>query len=214
MDKVKNSTQIIQTWYQKYKNQAISTTSCGATASLMIDLVARSECPIPIVFIDTGFLFEDTIDYFQRLKNRYKELFFIRIREHNKKENFYENESGTKRIKDAEQCCAANKVKVLDDFIALNDIRCWFSALRHDQNSIRSDMSVFNRDSRGVYRVHPVIDWSHEEVFAYIKEHDLPLHPLYGMGYESIGCEPCTQKGYGREGRWRGEQKTECGLHL
>ncbi|MFW6307739.1 MAG: phosphoadenylyl-sulfate reductase [Campylobacterales bacterium] len=213
-DKVKDSIRFIQTWYQKYNNQAISTTSCGATASLMIDLISRSQCNIPIVFIDTGFLFEDTIDYFYRLRSIYNNLFFIRIRYDNDKDKFYSFADGSRKIDDTNSCCEINKVKALNDFIELNDIKCWFSALRRDQNSIRKDMEEFSRDKNGIYRVHPVIDWNSEEVFDYIKKRELPLHPLFDMGYQSIGCEPCTKKGSGRDGRWQGMQKTECGLHL
>ena len=68
-------------------------------------------------------------------------------------------------------------------------------------------------DAREVWKFNPLIDWTEKDVWAYVHEHDLPYNPLHDQGYASIGCAPCTQPGSGREGRWAGTDKTECGLH-
>ena len=67
---------------------------------------------------------------------------------------------------------------------------------------------------RGIVKFNPLADWSEKDVWRYIFEHDLPYHPLHDQGYASIGCAPCTQPGAGREGRWAGSDKTECGIHV
>ncbi len=210
-DNVEKSLSVIQEWYKKYNNQTIATTSCGATASLLIDLIHRSRCNIPVIFVDTGFLFEDTVEYFQRLRHMYRDLFFLRLKS-NLDKAAYMDKGG--EIKDVERCCRDNKVIVLDEFLENNNIKCWFSALRKDQSNVREGMSPIQRDKRGIYKVLPVFEWSAQEVFTYIHERNLPLHPLFNQGYESIGCEPCTKAGSGREGRWSDTTKTECGLHL
>ena len=66
---------------------------------------------------------------------------------------------------------------------------------------------------RGIWKLNPLADWSEKDVWRYIFEHDLPYHPLHDEGYASIGCAPCTQPGFGRDGRWAGQDKTECGIH-
>lgn len=117
-------------------------------------------------------------------------------------------------IKDTTYCCKINKTDTLNNFLKSNNIKCWLSAPRKDQSQIREVMVEFEETKNGIHKVLPVLNWSAGEVFEYIKKNDLPLHPLYNLGYESIGCEPCTHQGKGREGRWKNEDKTECGLHL
>ena len=68
-------------------------------------------------------------------------------------------------------------------------------------------------ERRGIWKVNPLADWSEKDLWRYIYEHELPYHPLHDQGYSSIGCAPCTQPGEGREGRWSGQDKTECGIH-
>lgn len=212
--KEESAIKVIQNWYKKYKNQTILTTSCGATASLLIDLADKSKCNIPVVFIDTGFLFEETVDYYERLRAKYDKLFFVRLKEHNDKTVFYHIIDEKISITDTSYCCNVNKVDILKKFLIDNNIKCWLTALRKDQNDLREKLSEYQKNSDGIYKVSPVIDWSSEEVFDYIEKYNLPLHPLYNLGYESIGCSPCTHKGSGRKGRWKNEEKIECGLHL
>ena len=70
------------------------------------------------------------------------------------------------------------------------------------------------RSQRGVWKFNPLVDWTDADVWRYVHEHELPYHPLHDRGYASIGCAPCTLPGDGREGRWAGQEKTECGLHV
>ena len=92
----------------------------------------------------------------------------------------------------------------------------WVNGVRADQNANRKNLNVFENTPQGGTRFHPMLDWSKQEIWQYIGIMDLPRHPLDAKGYVSIGCEPCTMKptmGDEREGRWVGQNKTECGLH-
>ncbi len=111
------------------------------------------------------------------------------------------------------RCCGAAKVAALER--ALADTRAWVTGIRREQSPTRATAAKLERDTRrGIVKLNPLADWSDRDVWAYIHLHDLPYHPLHDRGYESIGCAPCTLPGSGREGRWAGEEKTECGIHL
>ena len=113
----------------------------------------------------------------------------------------------------AQRCCVDAKVAALE--LALADVDAWISGIRREQSTTRAAAPKFERDERrGIYKLNPLADWSEKDVWRYIFEHDLPYHPLHDQGYASIGCVPCTQPGAGREGRWTGQDKTECGIHL
>lgn len=105
-----------------------------------------------------------------------------------------------------------NKVDVLHDYLAKNEITHWVSAPRRDQTIIRENLKVFEQASKGITKIYPMLEWTEDEMMSYLKEKNLPLNPLYYEGYESIGCYPCTKKGQGRDGRWNG-QKIEYEVH-
>jgi phosphoadenosine phosphosulfate reductase len=112
-----------------------------------------------------------------------------------------------------DRCCSAAKVEALE--LALSDVDAWITGIRREQASTRAASPKLERDERrGIWKVNPLADWSEKDLWRYIHEHDLPYHPLHDQGYSSIGCAPCTQPGEGREGRWAGQDKTECGIHV
>jgi phosphoadenosine phosphosulfate reductase len=97
---------------------------------------------------------------------------------------------------------------------ALGEVDAWITGIRREQASTRTAAPKLERDQkRGIWKVNPLADWSEKDVWSYIFKHDLPYHPLHDQGYGSIGCAPCTSPGEGREGRWAGQDKTECGIH-
>jgi phosphoadenosine phosphosulfate reductase len=113
----------------------------------------------------------------------------------------------------AARCCSEAKVQALE--LALSDVDAWITGIRREQASTRAESPKLERDERrGIWKVNPLADWSEKDLWRYIHEHDLPYHPLHDQGYASIGCAPCTQPGEGREGRWAGQDKTECGIHV
>jgi phosphoadenosine phosphosulfate reductase len=113
----------------------------------------------------------------------------------------------------ASNCCGEAKVRALE--LGLSDVDAWITGIRREQAPTRAAAPKFERDERrGIFKLNPLADWSEKDVWRYIFEHDLPYHPLHDQGYASIGCAPCTQPGAGREGRWAGQDKTECGIHV
>ena len=116
---------------------------------------------------------------------------------------------------DPDHCCYLNKTQPMESVLASHDI--WINGVRADQSAVRKAMKVEQPAPFDSIRFHPMLDWDKRKIFAYIKEHDLPKHPLDEKGYLSIGCEPCTRKVdldmQEREARWFGLNKVECGLH-
>ncbi len=113
----------------------------------------------------------------------------------------------------AQNCCGEAKVAALE--LGLSDVDAWVTGIRREQAPTRATAPKFERDEkRGIYKLNPLADWTEKDLWRYIFEHNLPYHPLHDQGYASIGCATCTLPGEGREGRWAGEDKTECGIHL
>jgi phosphoadenosine phosphosulfate reductase len=100
---------------------------------------------------------------------------------------------------------------------ALKDLNAWISGIRRDQTPMRAKARILELQEDGLLKVNPLLNWTKADVDAYIKEHNLPVHPMLEQGYRSIGCAPCTtaigQSDNERAGRWVGRGKTECGLH-
>jgi len=112
-----------------------------------------------------------------------------------------------------ERCCGAAKVAALER--ALGGADAWITGIRREQGPTRADAQPVEWDEkRSMWKFNPLVAWTEQDLWRRIHERDLPYHPLHDHGYASIGCAPCTQPGSGREGRWAGSDKTECGLHV
>jgi len=151
--------------------------------------------------IDTGVLFPETLATWKRFEER----FGLEI------EVIDASSPGAPWTR--ENCCGQAKVDGLEQ--ALSGVDAWVTGIRREQSSTRAAAAKLERDEkRGIWKLNPLADWSDKDVWTYIFEHDLPYNPLHDHGYDSIGCAPCTLPGSGRDGRWAGEDKTECGLHI
>jgi phosphoadenosine phosphosulfate reductase len=201
--------EIIALFQKLENNRAIVTTSAGATSFVLIDLLCRAGSKIPVVFIDTGFLFRETLFFFQQIKNHYHNMEFFTLKSSYNQKDFLKDE----KIIDFEYCCKKNKVDLLRNYLLENKIEHWISGPRRDQTDFRKNLSLYEKTNFGTTKVYPMLEWTEDEMMQYLKDKNLPLHPLYARGYGSIGCYPCTKKGQGRDGRWNGA-KTECGLHV
>ena len=172
-------------------------------ASVVLDLaleVARDK--VSVFTLDTGVLFEET----QTAWAEFEAHFGITI----------EGARGAwpERLweTDPDACCEARKVVPLRDRLAGHD--AWITGVRRDQSETRRGAEAISWDEKhGLYKVAPLVDWSEREVWRHIHDRGLPYHQLHDRGYASIGCVPCTSPGEGREGRWAGTDKIECGLH-
>ncbi len=152
--------------------------------------------------IDTGVLFPETLATWKRFEQRFPEARIDVIDARSPDLPWTQT-----------NCCGAAKVAGLER--ALADVDAWITGIRREQAPTRALAPKLEYDdARGIWKLNPLADWTEKDVWAYIFAHDLPYNPLHDVGYDSIGCAPCTLPGAGREGRWAGEDKTECGIHV
>jgi phosphoadenosine phosphosulfate reductase len=168
----------------------------------MLSEVAGERGPLNAFTIDTGVLFPETLATWKQFEDRFPQV-HIRVMDARSP-----GEPWT-----VQNCCSAAKVAGLE--AALSDVDAWITGIRREQAPTRAAAPKLEQDERrGIWKLNPLADWSEKDVWTYIFKHDLPYHPLHDQGYASIGCAPCTQPGEGREGRWAGSEKTECGIHV
>ncbi len=175
--------------------------------AVLIDLAVKVDPAIEVVFIDTGYHFPETLETVEEVRRRYG-LNLKMMTVARQAEELWKV--------DPENCCSAVKVGQLDR--ALAGKAAWMSGLRREEATSRAGAPIVARDLRGLVKVNPIATWSDLDVQGYIADHGVPVNPLTQQGYPSIGCMPCTSKVDDgedpRAGRWRGQDKTECGLHL
>jgi len=169
--------------------------------SVLVHMLTRLEPSARVFTIDTGVLFAETLETWKRFEERFGvavEVIDARS----------PDEPWT-----ASRCCGAAKVEALER--GLSGVEAWITGIRREQAPTRAAAEKLQRDERrGIWKLNPLADWTEKDLWRCIFEHDLPYHPLHDQGYASIGCAPCTQPGAGREGRWTGQDKTECGIHV
>lgn len=181
------------------------TIAASMTDAVLIDLAARVAPGIEVLFIDTGYHFPETLATLEAVRDRYDVT--IRV--------LTVPPSDPPLWHDQPTCCSAAKVAQLD--LGLAGKSAWMSGLRRVDAATRTVAPIVSRDRRGLVKVNPLANWSDDDVRGYVAEHRVPVNPLLERGYPSIGCEPCTTPVADgedpRSGRWRGLDKTECGLH-
>jgi phosphoadenosine phosphosulfate reductase len=169
--------------------------------SVLVHMLSRIEPAARVFTIDTGVLFPETLETWKR----FEDAFGVKIEVIDARSP---DEPWT-----AAHCCGQAKVDALER--AVSDVDAWITGIRREQAPTRSASTKLERDEkRGIWKVNPLVDWTEKDLWTYIFKHDLPYHPLHDRGYASIGCAPCTQPGEGRDGRWAGQDKTECGIHV
>ena len=173
-------------------------------ASVILDMLLAIEPAARVFTLDTGVLFPETYATWRRIEERYG----VEI-------DVYRGEwiDGLWQ-RDPDACCGVRKVEPLER--ALSEVDAWITGLRRDQSPTRANTPKLALDDGhpGKLKCAPLADWSEKDVWRYIADHDVPYHPLHDRGYNSIGCTHCTVPAGGREGRWAGTDKIECGLHL
>jgi phosphoadenosine phosphosulfate reductase len=169
--------------------------------SVLVHMLTQLE-PDPRVFmIDTGVLFPETL----RTWKQFEERFGVKV-------EVFDASNPDSPWTGGDHCCGQAKVAALER--ALEDVDAWVTGIRREQAPTRAQTPKIERDSkRGIWKVNPLVDWTEKDLWRYIHRHDLPYNPLHDRGYGSIGCATCTQPGEGRNGRWAGQDKTECGIH-
>jgi phosphoadenosine phosphosulfate reductase len=206
----------IKLYLERYRSEGkkVFATSSFQTHSLpMLHIISRIDKSIPIFFINTGFHFPETVKF----RDEIMEKFGLKMVDLHSmvSRNLQKDDKGQFYFtSDPDYCCFLNKVQPMEPVLGEYDI--WINGIRADQNANRKSMKTEQASGRGSVRFHPILDWSMKMIYDYIREYNLPKHPLEEKGYLSIGCEPCTRKidlNNDRSGRWYGLNKTECGLH-
>ena len=172
-------------------------------ATVILDLASEVGLERFDVFtLDTGVLFDETVAAWRAFEEHYG-IRIESLRGH-WPERLWET--------DPDACCEARKVIPLRE--RLDGADAWVTGVRRDQAATRANTEEISWDEKyGLWKVAPLAAWTEKDVWAHIVDNDLPYHPLHDQGYASIGCVPCTKPGTGREGRWSGTGKLECGLH-
>lgn len=188
--------------------------SFGAESAVLLHLAAQVDPSIPVLFLDTGHHFGQTLDYRKTLAARLG-LTDVRDLRPQYQDLATQDPSANLYKTSTDACCNIRKVLPLDR--ALQDFDSWITGRKRFQASSRLRLAVVEA-GEGKIKFNPLANWSKAELDAYIAEHDLPPHPLVQFGYPSIGCWPCTnpvEEGQDvRSGRWAGSEKTECGIHV
>ena len=179
-------------------------------ASVVLDLLLKIAPDARIFTLDTHVLFPETYETWQRVEERYG----ISIEVHQGPSLGRQAATHGDRLweRDPDECCRLRKVDPLNE--ALADVDAWVSGVRREQSPVRARTPKLAWDRKHErWKANPLADWTEQDVWRYIAEHDVPYNPLHDRGYASIGCTHCTKPGDGREGRWSGSAKDECGLH-
>jgi len=214
--------QVVAWAVKEFGTDLVMSSSFGAESALLIHMATQVMPDIRIITVDTGYLFPETHEFMEDLQHR----FHLNLwRYHTKNDPIaYLKEAGeteaTVRI-DRDRCCEVNKNEPFDRAMQKHQPKAWLRGIRRDQSTTRQDRKIVEWSKRfSLYAVSPLLNWSSREIYRYMKQHDLPFHPLYEKGYASIGCNPtsCTRAitigEDPRAGRWAGTDKIECGLHL
>ncbi len=188
--------------------------SFGAESAVLLHLTAGVDPSIPVLFLDTLKLFGETLRYRSRLQH-FLGLEDVRVIGPRKRDLESRDPDGTLSMRDPDACCDVRKTQPLTR--ALKDFDCWATGRKRHQTTFRKAMPVLEHDGDS-YKLNPLANWTRADVWAYLDKNNLPAHPLMKDGYHSIGCMPCTSKVVDendlRSGRWAGQAKTECGIHL
>jgi len=186
------------------------TSSFQAECVVLVHMLRQIAPDIPVLFLDTVHHFPQTLDYRDRIVNEWG-LNLVTLRAESPSPGLWQQ--------DTRACCDRHKVGPLFSALARHDV--WFTGLRRQQSPTRAALAEVEpfRLPHGaeIRKISPLAAWTTRDVWAYAKAHDIPLLPLYELGYTSVGCEPCTSRPLDpsneRSGRWQG-QKLECGIHI
>jgi phosphoadenosine phosphosulfate reductase len=193
----------------RHGREAVLLCSFQKEESVLIDELMRLDqgtgSSVRVVTIDTGVLFEETM----RTWRAFEERFGVQIEVFDASNRDGEGGPWT----GPEHCCSVAKVAALES--ALSGAEGWITGLRREQGPTRAATEPIERDEkRNLWKYNPLAHWTDKDLWRRISERELPYNRLHDEGYESIGCAPCTQPGSGRDGRWAGTEKTECGIHV
>ena len=183
----------------------------GVVLAHMLQAIAPNT---PIVFINTGYHFPETLAYRDLLVERYG-WNVVEVGPAIPQEEFVRQHGPDLYRRNPDLCCEINKIEPLRRAIA--GVRAWINGRRRDQAITRRGLPIIEELPSALVKVNPLARWTSKDTYYYLKNHEVPLHPLFEQGYTSIGCAPCTRPVVAgqdeRAGRWPGQDKVECGIH-
>lgn len=188
--------------------------SFGAESVVLLHMISKIDKSLPVLFLDTQFLFQETLDYQRTVAYRLG-LTNVQIITPDAKAVSERDPNGNLHIDDQSSCCTLRKTEPLDN--ALKGYDAWITGRKRHQADTRNLLQPLEQGDDGRFKLNPLAEWNHAELRQYIEMLNLPPHPLVAKGFASIGCEPCTtavaEGEDPRAGRWRNSEKTECGIH-
>ena len=188
--------------------------SFGAEAAVLLHLVAQVDPATPVIFLDTGKLFGETLRYRDRLI-QHLGLTDVRSIRPDPVTVLERDPDGILWKQNPDACCALRKTEPMQR--ALAEFDSWITGRKRFQSATRAALPTIEANGPHV-KINPLVSWTEADLEDHLARHDLPRHPLVEDGYLSIGCMPCTDRvppgGSSRDGRWAGLEKTECGIHL
>ena len=189
--------------------------SFGAESVVLLHMVSLIRRDVPVLFIDTEMLFEETMEY-QRSVSERLGLTNVQVIRQEAGRILMADPAGDLHQRDPDACCHLRKTEPLEK--ALGPYDAWITGRKRFHGAERADVDFFEEETPVRMKINPLAHWRREDVQEYIEENALPKHPLVARGYPSIGCAPCTspvKEGEDvRAGRWKGTDKTECGIHF
>jgi phosphoadenosine phosphosulfate reductase len=210
------SPQQVLSWaFERFADEVAISSAFGLEGMVLIDMASRVRPGFRVFTLDTEFLFPETYGLMDQIERRYG----IEI------ERVYSLVSPDEQARiygpslwsrNPDLCCELRKVESLRRKLA--ELRAWITSIRRDQTSVRAQARKIEWDAKfAVVKINPIADWTSEQVWSYIRDHQVPYNPLHDRNYPSIGCTHCTRAirpgENARAGRWAGFEKTECGLH-
>lgn len=207
--------EVLRAAIEYYGDKLAMVSSFGSESAVLLHLAAQLKKDIPVLFLDTGMLFGQTLDYRQQLAAKLG-LTGVRDLRPQYADLAVTDPKADLWKTDTDACCHIRKVLPLDR--ALGEFDAWITGRKRFHGGDRLRLPVVERGSDGKVKFNPLANWAKADLDAYVVEHDLPAHPLVAQGFPSIGCWPCTKPveagGDVRAGRWAGSDKTECGIHV
>ena len=202
---------ILRTLLEHFPGKAALACSFQKEEAILLDLLMGIDPKARVFALDTHVLFPETYAYWRAVEQRYG----ISIEVHEGPSLGRQAAAHGDKLweRNPDLCCSIRKVAPLS--AALAGLDAWITGMRREQAETRAALPKLGWDERHeLWKASPLADWSDECCWEYVRDHELPVNELHAKGYASIGCWPCTAPGEGREGRWAGMSKVECGLHV
>lgn len=210
----KTPQEIIEWAVDRYSPYIAMSSSFQTQSMPLLHMVSQIARDLPVFFIDTGYHFWETLMFREKIATEWG-LNMVDLYRSSRWDVFAYQNIRALPAEDPNLCCYLHKVEPMQT--ALKGYRAWVSGIRRDQTAVRAKANFLELQEDGLLKINPLLNWTKVDVGNYIKEHNLPQHPLFDQGYRSVGCSPCTiaigVNDDERAGRWAGRGKVECGLH-